>query len=411
MGWTKFRWHNLQVLAIMKAFLWLACLINAQIVGGQWSKDVSNFDVEENVLILSENNFDEALAKYAPIMINFYHPQCQFSASLKSVWEEAATELKWALSAVTLAKFNVRTSDMIADKYNITGTPTILLFRDGIPSRYTGGHKVGDIVMWANKKTGPPYVVLITVDELIKFQEKHDPFALGVYNDLRSEHAVKLMEMSYVYDDQPQIAITSSIHIKEHLQVQKDSLLVLKSFETKRQDLSIQGEPWDLQRIRTWLDRKSPRLSHVYNTTTAKKLFSHEVKKHVLLFTDTSQPFHEIAMEALYPIAEDYLGKALFLIVDKQTETRTFTYFAPYFSELPAIVVADMETFPTRMPKYPLGAAVGEGNSEVGKQLGLDLLRLHTLIGEVVDGTANQTFKSQPLLPQDTEGTTLSILS
>ena len=116
-------------------------------------------------------------------------------------------------------------------------------------------------------------------------------------------------------------------------------------------------------------------------------------------------------MEALYPIAEDYLGKALFLIVDKQTETRTFTYFAPYFSELPAIVVADMETFPTRMPKYPLGAAVGEGNSEVGKQLGLDLLRLHTLIGEVVDGTANQTFKSQPLLPQDTEGTTLSILS
>ena len=338
-------------------FVWLAGLILIQIVGGQWSKDVGNFEVEENVLVLTESNLEEALAKYDPIMIDFYSPNCQFSVSLKPIWAEAATELKWALSPVTLAKFDIKTSDMIADKYDITQTPTILLFRNGIPSRYTGGGKSNDIVVWASKKSGPPYFVLNTVDDLMKFQEKHDSFALGVYSDLQSEHAIALKEMSYVYDDQPLIALTSSNSIKEHLQVQEDTLVVLKSYETKRHDFKIHGEPWDNQRIRTWLDRKSSRLTHVYNAKTAKELFNHEVKKHVLVFTDTTQPFHEVAMEALYPIAEDYVGKALFLIVDKPTETRTFTYFAPFFSEdsLPAIVVADMELFPNRMPKYPLG--------------------------------------------------------
>jgi hypothetical protein len=44
-------------------------------VGGQWAKDVSSFEVEGDVLVLTGDNIDGALAKYDPLLINFYSPK------------------------------------------------------------------------------------------------------------------------------------------------------------------------------------------------------------------------------------------------------------------------------------------------------------------------------------------------
>ena len=45
------------------------------LVGGQWAKDTSSFEVEGDVLVLTGDNIDEALAKYDPLLINFYSPK------------------------------------------------------------------------------------------------------------------------------------------------------------------------------------------------------------------------------------------------------------------------------------------------------------------------------------------------
>jgi protein disulfide isomerase len=313
---------------------------------------------------------------------------------LKEVYEEAAQLLKWSLSPVTLAKFDVTTSDDTANQYGIKGTPLIRLFRQGIMSRYTGeGVGSSSIIDWVNKKAGPAFFVLNTVDDLTRFQEKHATFALGVFADLESDYALEFKKMSYQYDDKPQIAVTSSAAIKTHLELTTsthDTIVALKTFESRRNDLPVEG-PYDNRALRKWLDRKSLQKIFEYNQTTSKALFSHEVKKHVLVFTDKGADYHEAAMAALLPVAEDYVHRALFLTVDK-AETRTFAYFESYFDKdnLPAIVVADMQDFPNRMPKYPLS-----GN--------LDADRLHKLIGDVINGTIEQTFKSEPLSPDDTD--------
>lgn len=44
-------------------------------VGGQWTKDMSSFQVDHDVLVLTSDNIDEALAKYDPLLINFYSPK------------------------------------------------------------------------------------------------------------------------------------------------------------------------------------------------------------------------------------------------------------------------------------------------------------------------------------------------
>lgn len=312
---------------------------------------------------------------------------------MKEVYEEAAQLLKWSLSPATLAKFDVTTSDDTANKYEIKGTPLIRLFRHGIMSRYTGdGVGSNSIIDWVNKKTGPAFFVLNTVDEFIRFQEKHSAFALGVFADLESDYALEFKKMSYQYDDKPQIAVTSAAAIRTHLELTdtRDVIVSMKTFESRRNDFPVEG-PYENRELRRWLDRKSLQKLFEYNQTTSKALFSHEIKKHVLVFTDKEADYHEAAMNSILPVAEDYVYKALFLIVDK-IETRTFAYFESYFDKdnLPAVVVADMQNFPKRMPKYPLS-----GN--------LDRDRLHKLIGDVINGTIEQTFKSEPLSPDDTD--------
>ena len=366
-------------------------------VGGQWSKDVGAFTVENDVLVLTEANIDEALAKYSPLMVDFYSPLCHYSNQLKPVWADAAGLMKWSLSPVTFAKFDLTTSDAVADRFQVTETPSIVLFRDGINSRFTGaGMTAQDIMDWTNLKSGPAFHVLVTVEDLTAFQTTHESFALGVYNDLKSAHAERFKEMSYKYNDQPPVAVTASDAIRTHLGLTRDTIVVLKAFETQREDYPVEGD-FDLLHLRSWLDKKAVRWLMAYTAATSKAIFEHNVKTHVLIFHDADAAGTADMLQSLWATAEHYAGRVLFLTVDKR-ETRTFKYFEPFLdgNELPAAVVADMQYFPDKMPKYPLAGPV-------------DAAQLHALVGDVLSGAVNQTFKSQPLAPEDTQGPIIEV--
>jgi len=369
----------------------------ANVVGGQWSKDVSAFEVENDVLVLTEENIDEALAKYSPLMVDFYSPRCHYSNQLKPVWADAAGLMKWSLSPVTFAKFDLTTSDAVAERFEIVETPSIVLFRDGINSRFTGaGMTAQDIMDWTNLKSGPAYHVLRTVEDLTAFQAKHESVAVGVYADLKTAHAERFMEMAYKYDDKPHIAVTASDAIRAHLGLTRDTIVVLKAFENLRDDYPADGD-FDLAHVRGWLDKKAVRMLLQYTATTSKAIFANDVKMHVLIFHDADAAGTADLLTSLRATAEDYVGRALFLTVDKR-ETRTFAYFESYLDRdrLPAVVVADMKFYPDKMPKYPLTGAVDAAN-------------VHALVGDVLNGTVKQTFKSQPLAPEDTQGPIIEV--
>lgn len=77
------------------------------------------FEEEDNVLILTDSNFDEALVRYEFILVKFYAPWCGHCKKLAPEYAKAAKALKNADPAVALAKVDATQNQEIAQRFSI----------------------------------------------------------------------------------------------------------------------------------------------------------------------------------------------------------------------------------------------------------------------------------------------------
>ena len=101
------------------------------------------------VLIFTDSNFDEEIQKYEHILVEFYAPWCGHCKSLAPEYEKAAKELD-------LAKVDVTVNKALGERFEIKGFPTLLFFKNGVPTPYGGPRNAYGIVKWVTKKSNPP---------------------------------------------------------------------------------------------------------------------------------------------------------------------------------------------------------------------------------------------------------------
>lgn len=113
-------------------------------------------DVWDNgVLVLTDDTFDEAIAKYDYLLVEFYAPWCGHCKKLTPEYEGAASVLSAQDPPRTIAKVDATENKAIADRMEIKGFPTLYFFNHGSKMEYNGGRTKDTIVEWVNKKTGP----------------------------------------------------------------------------------------------------------------------------------------------------------------------------------------------------------------------------------------------------------------
>jgi len=89
------------------------------------------------MLELTNENFEQEVIKNdIPVLVDFWSPACPPCLMLGPIIEEIAGEFE---GKAKIGKVNVAENQELAQKYEIRGVPTLIIFKDGkITERATG---------------------------------------------------------------------------------------------------------------------------------------------------------------------------------------------------------------------------------------------------------------------------------
>lgn len=136
---------------------------------------------ESHVLSLTKDTFDDAIKNNKYLLVKFVAPWCGHCKALTPAYAAAAKQLADAGSEIKLASVDATIEQDLAQKFGVSGYPTLKFFSDGTTLEYTGGRAQEDIVSWLKKKTGPAAEELKTVDDLKKLKEANDVVVIGAF--------------------------------------------------------------------------------------------------------------------------------------------------------------------------------------------------------------------------------------
>lgn len=295
-----------------------------------------DIEEDEDVLVLTDSNFKDAIKEHSPLLVEFYAPWCGHCKSLAPEYAKAAKTLK--AEGIRIAKLDATAHTETSQAQGIQGFPTLKLFKGDAVIKYESGRTAEAIVNWIRKKTGPATKSLTTEAELGDFTGANEVVVLGVYKNLEGEEK-KLLDAIADADDQIVYAVTNSDAIKKKLKITADNALVLlKKFDEGRNDYS--GDLKNKEEIADFVKSNSLPLVITFSDKNAQKIFGGDYDTHLLTFLDVENQ-KDANKAALETVAKKFRGKLLVIIVPSH-EDRIVDYFAVKKDEMPRALVVKM---------------------------------------------------------------------
>jgi len=345
--------------------------------------------LDGNVLVLDDDNWEEATGEHSAMLVEFYAPWCGHCKTLAPEWTKAAKSL--ASSDIKLAKVDATVATKLAKRFEVKGFPTIKFFKHGQGSDYNGGRTESEIVSWVNKKSGPA-AKTVTAGDLASFRKIADGnvAVLGVFASRDSAHAKQFLEVAAASEDIV-FGISTDEHVRAELELAEDTVVMFKTFDgVDRVDHAIGEGEFDTAAVKKFVDSESVPLVSEFSQESSKKIFKSPIQKHALFFTKKGESHHENTVATASSLAVAFRGQFLFVNVPHNDGTsKVFEYFGLKTSDLPTLVLADMSG--GQMKKYPYS---GEMSVEA----------VSAFFEEAQSGKIKVTLKSEEVTAADTAG-------
>lgn len=291
---------------------------------------------EENVIILTNSNFDDVIKSNKYVLAEFYAPWCGHCKSLAPEYAKAAGTLKAEGSEIRLGKADATVQTELGERFKIRGYPTLKFFIDGTPIEYAGGRTADEIVAWLKKKSGPAALAISTSDDLKKFQSDNEVGVLGLFKSADSAAAKAFNAVAQVVDSAV-FAVTSEQALFDELNLKGDEhIVLLKKFDEGRND--FEGE-FSEDEIKKFIHSNQLALVSEFNQETAQKIFGGDIKVHNLLFISKSSADFDKVLAEFKVAAKKFRGQTIFVTIDTDVDEneRVMEFFGLKKEDAPTI--------------------------------------------------------------------------
>jgi len=314
---------------------------------------------------------------------------CGHCKKLTPEYAQAATELLANDPPLRIAKVDATANDAIAQRFKVQGFPTLKFFKGGADLEYNGGRTASEIVSWVQRKSGPAYTAITTVDEATAFKAKDTVTVFGFFSELEGDAFDAFATMAGGMDDVP-CAVTTSAEVRAALEVEgtDNAVVLFKDFDEGVS--KFDGDVTDSAAVSAFVGLERVALLTEFSPETAPKIFGGPIKTHVLIMADSKGEGFEAAKASWTEAAKGYRGEALFIWVPP-SEDRILSFFEVTEADLPTAVVVKMPE-DSGMKKFPFA-----GDANNGEELA-------AFVGTVVSGEVKPTLKSEEPEAADLEG-------
>ncbi len=105
-------------------------------------------ELEDNVSVLTDANFDEFLAQNEFVFVKFYAPWCGHCKKMAPGYAKLGKRMLDENSNVKIAKLDATIHKEAATKHKVQGFPTLKFFINGSPVDYQGAREEEAIYNW-----------------------------------------------------------------------------------------------------------------------------------------------------------------------------------------------------------------------------------------------------------------------
>lgn len=334
---------------------------------------------KSNVESLTAATFNKWVANEPLALVEFFAPWCGHCKALAPHYEEAATEL--LKSNVKLAKVDCTQEEKLCAEQEVSGFPTLKVFRNGASSPYSGTRKKEGIVSYMMKQQLPA-VSQVTAETLEDLKKK-DNFVLVAYVEESDKASVEaLHKYAEANRDSYIVGISHDKDLASKAGAAKfPALVAYRSFDDPQVAQPSKGKALTEEEIESFVTVESlPLIDEVGPENFMKYALSGRPLAYY--FVEPESPTRAEEVKKLANVAKDVRGKVNLVWIDA-------TKFGSHAEALnlkgdrwPAFVVQDMETG----AKYPL--------ADLGKDVASSV---KSFLQQYVNGKLKPNVKSAPI--------------
>lgn len=301
------------------------------------SNEIEEITEDNNVLILTDNNYEAAISKYPSILIKFYAPWCGHCKKLAPEFEKAAEELKNAQSNARLAKLDCTVHTKAAEIFEIQSYPSLKFFKAGNTTSidYNGERSAEAIVAWIAKKTSP---IIARVNDLADFDNYLAEKDVVVVYFGDSEADLALFNAAAENYENLVFLTTVNTEITSTHNKESKKIVLFKKFDELRNE--FEGE-FSAESLENFIEVHSFPLVSGFTEDTIDYLFN---TQRTGIYLYRKKDVHIDEEKLVRELASKYKDKLITIITDiaDEVEQKLAEYMDISESELPCIKIHDV---------------------------------------------------------------------